>query len=88
MAPMTTPALIDAGGRTIAHDCRGHGRSAKKFGKGRETLARVVPELVDPLNLRDGILFGSSPELASRERTRRGDPPGIALVVLALHRRR
>jgi non-heme chloroperoxidase len=53
--------LADAGYRAIAHDRRGHGRSAKTYlGNDMETYARDLSELVDALDLRDVVLVGHS----------------------------
>jgi non-heme chloroperoxidase len=53
--------FADAGYRAIAHDRRGHGRSAKTYsGNDMETYARDLAELVDSLDLRDVVLVGHS----------------------------
>jgi non-heme chloroperoxidase len=53
--------FADAGYRAIAHDRRGHGRSAKTyFGNDMETYARDLAELIDHLDLRDLVVIGHS----------------------------
>ena len=53
--------FADAGYRTIAHDRRGHGRSAKTYtGNDMDTYARDLAELINTLDLRDVILIGHS----------------------------
>ena len=53
--------LADAGYRAIAHDRRGHGRSAKTgAGNDMDTYARDLAELVETLDLRDLVLIGHS----------------------------
>jgi non-heme chloroperoxidase len=53
--------LADAGYRAIAHDRRGHGRSAKTAtGNDMDTYAKDLAELVDALDLRDLVLIGHS----------------------------
>ena len=53
--------FADAGYRTIAHDRRGHGRSAKTHaGNDMETYARDLAELIDSLDLHEVILIGHS----------------------------
>ncbi|MGB9111234.1 MAG: alpha/beta hydrolase [Acidimicrobiales bacterium] len=53
--------FADAGYRAIAHDRRGHGRSAKTYtGNDMETYARDLAELIDSLNLRDLVVIGHS----------------------------
>jgi non-heme chloroperoxidase len=54
-------SFADAGYRTIAHDRRGHGRSAKTYaGNDMETYARDLAELVDVLDLHGVIVVGHS----------------------------
>lgn len=53
--------LADSGYRAIAHDRRGHGRSAKTFtGNDMDTYARDLAELIEHLDLRDLVLIGHS----------------------------
>ena len=53
--------FADAGFRAIAHDRRGHGRSAKTYkGNDMETYARDLAELIDSLDLRDVVVVGHS----------------------------
>ncbi|MCU1585376.1 MAG: alpha/beta hydrolase [Microbacteriaceae bacterium] len=53
--------FADAGYRTIAHDRRGHGRSAKTYtGNDMTTYAKDLAELVEHLDLHDVILIGHS----------------------------
>jgi non-heme chloroperoxidase len=53
--------FADAGYRAIAHDRRGHGRSAQTYsGNDMETYATDLAELIDSLDLRDVILVGHS----------------------------
>lgn len=53
--------FADAGYRTIAHDRRGHGRSAKTYvGNDMDTYARDLAELVEALDLREIVLVGHS----------------------------
>jgi non-heme chloroperoxidase len=53
--------FADAGYRAIAHDRRGHGRSAKTYnGNDMETYARDLAELIDALDLRDVVVIGHS----------------------------
>ncbi|WP_025157847.1 alpha/beta fold hydrolase [Leifsonia aquatica] len=53
--------FTDAGYRTIAHDRRGHGRSAKTYtGNDMTTYAQDLSELVEALDLHDIILIGHS----------------------------
>lgn len=53
--------FTDAGYRTIAHDRRGHGRSAKTYtGNDMTTYAQDLSELVESLDLHDIILIGHS----------------------------
>jgi non-heme chloroperoxidase len=53
--------FADAGYRAIAHDRRGHGRSAKTYtGNDMETYAKDLSELVDALDLRDVVVIGHS----------------------------
>jgi non-heme chloroperoxidase len=53
--------FADAGYRTIAHDRRGHGRSAKTYtGNDMSTYASDLGELIDHLDLRDLIVIGHS----------------------------
>jgi non-heme chloroperoxidase len=53
--------VTDAGYRAIAHDRRGHGRSAQSStGNDIETYARDLGELVESLDLRDVVSVGHS----------------------------
>lgn len=53
--------FADAGYRTIAHDRRGHGRSAKTYsGNDIDTYARDLAELIEHLDLRDVVVWGHS----------------------------
>ena len=53
--------LADNGYRAIAHDRRGHGRSAKTYtGNDMDTYARDLAELVESLDLNDLALIGHS----------------------------
>ena len=53
--------LADAGYRAIAHDRRGHGRSAKTYtGNDMDTYARDLAELVESLDLTDLVVVGHS----------------------------
>lgn len=53
--------FADAGYRTIAHDRRGHGRSAKTAtGHTMDQYARDLAELIEHLDLRDVVLVGHS----------------------------
>ena len=53
--------FADAGYRAIAHDRRGHGRSAQTYkGNDMETYARDLAQLIDHLDLRDVVLIGHS----------------------------
>jgi non-heme chloroperoxidase len=53
--------LSDAGYRAIAHDRRGHGRSAKTAtGNDMDTYARDLAELVEALDLEDLVVIGHS----------------------------
>jgi non-heme chloroperoxidase len=53
--------FADAGYRTIAHDRRGHGRSAKTYaGNDMDTYAADLAFLIESLDLRDVILIGHS----------------------------
>ncbi len=53
--------FADAGFRAIAHDRRGHGRSAKTYkGNDMETYARDLAELIESLDLRDVVVIGHS----------------------------
>jgi non-heme chloroperoxidase len=53
--------VADAGFRGIAHDRRGHGRSAQPWdGNDMDTYAADLATLVDTLGLRDVILVGHS----------------------------
>lgn len=53
--------FADAGYRAIAHDRRGHGRSAKTYtGNDMETYARDLADLIDSLDLRDVVVIGHS----------------------------
>jgi pimeloyl-ACP methyl ester carboxylesterase len=53
--------LVDAGYRAIAHDRRGHGRSAKtSTGNDMDTYARDLAELVAHLDLQDLVVIGHS----------------------------
>ena len=53
--------FADAGYRAIAHDRRGHGRSAKTYkGNDMETYARDLAQLIDALDLRDVVVVGHS----------------------------
>lgn len=49
------------GYRVIAHDRRGHGRSAQPFdGNNMDRYADDLAELIDHLDLRDAVLIGHS----------------------------
>jgi non-heme chloroperoxidase len=53
--------FADAGYRAIAHDRRGHGRSAKTYtGNDMETYAKDLADLIDALDLRDIVVIGHS----------------------------
>jgi non-heme chloroperoxidase len=53
--------LADAGYRVIAHDRRGHGKSAQPWqGNDMDTYARDLAELVEHLDLRDAVFVGHS----------------------------
>jgi len=53
--------LADNGFRAIAHDRRGHGRSAKTYtGNDMDTYAKDLAELVDHLDLTDLVVIGHS----------------------------
>ncbi|HLS78467.1 MAG TPA: alpha/beta hydrolase [Nocardia sp.] len=53
--------FADAGFRVIAHDRRGHGRSARTYsGNDMDTYARDLAELIEALDLRDVVLVGHS----------------------------
>ena len=53
--------FADAGYRAIAHDRRGHGRSAKTYqGNDMDTYARDLAELVEALDLHDVVVVGHS----------------------------
>jgi non-heme chloroperoxidase len=53
--------MAERGYRAIAHDRRGHGRSAQSWGgNDMDTYADDLAELCDALNLRDAILVGHS----------------------------
>ncbi|WLP88746.1 alpha/beta hydrolase [Gordonia sp. NB41Y] len=53
--------LADAGYRAIAHDRRGHGRSAKTYtGNDMDTYARDLRDLVEALDLTNLVLIGHS----------------------------
>ena len=53
--------FADAGYRVIAHDRRGHGRSAKTYnGNDMATYAEDLAELVGHLQLRDVVVVGHS----------------------------
>jgi len=53
--------LADNGYRAIAHDRRGHGRSAKTYtGNDMDTYARDLAELVESLDLHDLAVIGHS----------------------------
>jgi len=53
--------LADAGYRAIAHDRRGHGRSAKTYtGNDMDTYAKDLAELVESLDLTDLVVIGHS----------------------------
>jgi non-heme chloroperoxidase len=53
--------LADNGYRAIAHDRRGHGRSAQPWnGNDMDTYARDLAELVEALDLRDLVVIGHS----------------------------
>jgi non-heme chloroperoxidase len=53
--------FADAGYRAIAHDRRGHGRSAKTYtGNDMDTYAKDLSELVEQLDLQDLIVVGHS----------------------------
>jgi non-heme chloroperoxidase len=53
--------FADAGFRAIAHDRRGHGRSAKTYvGNDMDTYARDLAELIDSLNLHNVVVVGHS----------------------------
>jgi non-heme chloroperoxidase len=53
--------FADAGYRTIAHDRRGHGRSAKTYtGNDMNTYAEDLASVINSLDLHDVILIGHS----------------------------
>jgi len=53
--------FADAGYRAIAHDRRGHGRSAKTYnGNDMDTYAHDLADLIDALQLHDVIVVGHS----------------------------
>lgn len=53
--------LADHGYRAIAHDRRGHGRSAKTYaGNDMDTYARDLADLVEHLDLRNLVVIGHS----------------------------
>ena len=53
--------LADAGYRAIAHDRRGHGRSAQTYtGTDMDTYARDLAELVEHLDLTNLVVIGHS----------------------------
>lgn len=53
--------LADAGYRAIAHDRRGHGRSAKTYtGNDMDTYAHDLAQLVDHLDLTNLVVIGHS----------------------------
>src|SRR6478752_1309533 len=53
--------LTDNGYRAIAHDRRGHGRSAKTYtGNDMDTYAKDLAELVEHLDLTDLVVVGHS----------------------------
>jgi non-heme chloroperoxidase len=53
--------FADAGYRAIAHDRRGHGRSAQAYtGNDMETYAADLAQLVDALDLKDLVVIGHS----------------------------
>ncbi len=53
--------FADEGFRTIAHDRRGHGRSAKTYiGNDMETYARDLAAVIESLDLHDVIVVGHS----------------------------
>lgn len=53
--------LADAGYRVIAHDRRGHGKSAQPWqSNDMDTYARDLAELVEHLDLRDAVFVGHS----------------------------
>jgi non-heme chloroperoxidase len=53
--------LVDNGYRAIAHDRRGHGRSAKTAtGNDMDTYARDLAELIESLDLTDLVVIGHS----------------------------
>ncbi|WP_331769718.1 alpha/beta hydrolase (plasmid) [Embleya sp. NBC_00888] len=54
-------AVASAGYRAIAHDRRGHGRSAQPWqGNDMNTYADDLATLIDELDLRDAVLVGHS----------------------------
>ena len=53
--------LSSHGYRTIAHDRRGHGRSAQPWhGNDMDTYADDLAELIEQLDLKDIVLIGHS----------------------------
>lgn len=53
--------FADAGYRAIAHDRRGHGRSAKTYyGNDMDTYARDLADVIEALDLRDVVVVGHS----------------------------
>jgi non-heme chloroperoxidase len=53
--------LADNGYRAIAHDRRGHGRSAKTYtGNDMDTYARDLAELIESLDLTNVVMIGHS----------------------------
>lgn len=57
--------LADNGYRAIAHDRRGHGRSAKMYtGNDTDTYARDLAELIESLDLQNVVLIGHSTGVA------------------------
>jgi non-heme chloroperoxidase len=77
--------FADAGYRTIAHDRRGHGRSAKTYsGNDMETYAKDLAALVDALDLHNVVLVGHSTGGGEVVKYAAGDGQGrVAKVVTA-----
>ena len=59
--PSATPRMASNGFRAIAHDRRGHGRSAQPWtGNDLDTYADDLAELIEALDLHDVVLVGHS----------------------------